>query len=116
MIYNKENRITNFAYSLRKDLHVELRIDFLDKVYNFISINDEETKDMFEEAIMEMNFDVFKDIYDTCISIGFKNAARDIIKHINIMMNIQNPSYPGVYNVDEENLKTFAQIKLMEEK
>lgn len=102
MIWNKEERISHFSHSLRDNLYDTMRDDFINQFYMVNEIHDEKIKETFEEAIHEMSFSVFKDIYEMCHLMGYDTAKPIIAKHINIMMKIKNPTYPGVYEIEEE--------------
>ena len=115
MIWNKERRIAHFSHELKKDLYNYMRDDFLNKFYEINPIYDEEIREIFEEAIYEMKFDAFKEIYEMCKLIGFANVIPLICNNIKIMMSIKNPTYPGVYEIDEDTFKTFDMNKNEEE-
>lgn len=87
MIRNKKERITYFSYPLRNDLYKAMREDFIDRFYEVNAIYDEQIRETFEEAVREMDFKVFKEIYEMCHLMGYKAAKSIIVGHINIMMN-----------------------------
>ena len=113
MIWNKENRINNFSYGLRNNLIDGLRDVFINRVYEVLVITDENTKQYFEEAVYEMSYNVFKEIFNMCNEIGYKEAAPTIKMHIDKMMSTENPSYPGNYIINE--LTNLNVCKLKEE-
>lgn len=115
MIWNKEKRINNFSYGLRNNLFDGLRDVFINRVYEVLVITNEIAKQCFEEAVYEMSFNVFKEIFDMCNEIGYKEAAPTIKRHINVMMSTENPSYPGEYEIDEEKLANINVCKLKED-
>lgn len=115
MIWNKEKRINNFSYGLRNNLLDELRDIFINRVYEVLVITDENTKQCFEEAVYEMSYNVFKEIFNMCNEIGYKEFAPTIKRHIDIMMSTENPSYPGEYIVNEEKLVNLNVCKLKED-
>lgn len=114
MIFNKEKRINNFSYGLRNNLFDRLRDVFINRVYEVLVITDENTKQCFEEVVYEMSYNVFKEIFNMCNEIGYKEAAPTIKRHIDVMMSTENPSYPGECNINEEKLANLNICKLKE--
>ena len=102
MIYDTQRRINNFSYGLRNNLYDAMRDDFINRFYAVNEIHDQKIKETFEEAIHEMAFSIFKDIYEMCHLMGYNTAKPIIAKHIGIMIKTKNPTYPGVYEIEEE--------------
>ena len=114
MIWNKEQRINNFSYGLRNNLFDGLRDAFINRVYEVLIIIDENAKQCFEEAVYEMSYNVFKEIFNMCNEIGYKAAAPTIKRHIDVMISTKNPSYPGEY-INDEKLVNLNVCKFKED-